>query len=101
MASTDGRTIEEITFDHEADGEKVREQLAKEVLSATGIWATIAFVHRSLSQRDLEWKPAQITMVRFKRISGIWKKQSSFNINSREQLAKMTDFLARHKADLP
>jgi hypothetical protein len=101
MASTDGYTIEEITFDCEVGGEKVREQLAKEVLSATVIWATIAFVHRSLSQRDLDWKPAQITVARFKRISGVWKKQSSFNINSRDQLAKIADFLARHKTDLP
>jgi hypothetical protein len=54
-----------------------------------------------LSQRDLDWKPAQITVARFKRISGVWKKQSSFNINSRDQLAKIADFLARHKTDLP
>lgn len=100
MAATDGTSIEEITFDYREGGEQVREQLAKKVLTATGIWATIAFVHRSLDLGRLEWKAPQVTIARFKRISGVWKKQSSFNINSRKQVDELTTFLNEHKSQL-
>lgn len=98
MASTDGSSIEEITYDYEVGGEKLREQVVKEVVASSALWATIAFLHRSLDSSSLDWKPLQVTIARFKRVSGVWKKQSGFNINSVLQLDKLMEILIKFKA---
>ena len=98
MASTDGSTIEEITYDYHKDGEQVRMQMAKEVVVKSPMWATIAFLHRSLDIGTDQWKPLQITVARFKKVAGVWKKESSFNINSLLQLDRLLEVLSRFKA---
>lgn len=98
MASTDGASLEEVTYDHEKGGEKVREQVAKEVVTSGALWATIAFLHRSLDLGSLDWKPLQVTIARFKRVAGVWQKQSGFNINSIPQLDKLMEILTKFKA---
>lgn len=98
MASTDGSTIEEITYDYHKDGEQVRMQVAKEVVMKSPVWATIAFLHRSLDISASEWKPLQITVARFKKAAGVWRKESAFNINSLLQLDRLLEVLNKFKA---
>jgi hypothetical protein len=98
MASTDGFTIEELTYDHETGGTRVREQVAKEIVASGPVWATVAFLHRSLDIAKGGWKPLQITVSRFKRVAGAWKKQSSFNINGIPQLDRLMEVLGKFRA---
>lgn len=93
MSANDGKTIEGITFDYEKDGTQVRKQVAKKVLSSTGTWATIAFKHQDLSHASGEFKDPRVTIARYKKGEDDWKKQSGFNVNSREQAEGVIDFL--------
>lgn len=93
MSATDGKTIEGITFDYEKDGVQVRKQVSKKILSSTGTWATIAFQHQDLSHATGEFKDPRVTIARFKKSENEWKKQSGFNVNSREQAEGVIEFL--------
>lgn len=93
MTMTDGKTIEGITFDYEKDGQQVRKQVSKKVLSSTGTWATIAFQHQDLSHASGEFKDSRVTIARYKKSDSDWKKQSGFNVNSREQAEGVIAFL--------
>ena len=77
-------TIDDISYDYEEDGRKVREQLAKEVLTK-GAWSTIMFKFRELDRKNDEWRAAKVAIVRYKKFNGAYRKQSSFNISSEKQ----------------
>ena len=93
MASTDGKTLEDISFDFEKNGRLVRKQISKKILSKSGTWATIGVVHQDFSYKDNQFKDPKITVARFKKIDGVWKKQSGFNVNSKEQAESVIKFL--------
>ncbi len=79
METTD---IASMTYDHFKDGRQVRRQLEAKVLSNTGLWADVAFLHQDRDRGD-GWKPARVTIARFKRTpEGFWRKQSHFNVNA-------------------
>lgn len=87
MAAVEGRLLSEITFDHhDPEGRLLRQQVEKRVLNSTGLWALVAFLHRSNLKRTEDWGPPVLTLVRFRKRDGIWRKQSSMNINGVSQL---------------
>jgi hypothetical protein len=65
--------LDEVQYDLEVDGEQVRRQLARKVWERGG-WATIAitFVERD---KGGEWKPAQLALLRFRKLGGAWQRQ--------------------------
>jgi hypothetical protein len=77
-------TIDELSYDYEEEGRKVREELDREVLSK-GAWCTIMFKFRELDRKTEEWRPAKAAIVRYKKSGGVYRKQSSFNISSDKQ----------------
>lgn len=86
IPAADADDVDALTYDYHKDGVQLRRQLAKSVLSNTGTWADVVFLHQDRNlMADDEWKPAKITIVRFKRVMGIWKKQSHLNINGRQR----------------
>lgn len=93
MASTDSRTLEGITFDYEKDGVQVRRQIAKKLLNMSGSWADIGVKHQNLNHSTGEFKEPKITLTRFRRTDGIWKKQNGYNVNSKEQAEAIVSFL--------
>jgi len=93
MSATDGKNLEGITFDYEKNGVQVRKQISKKIISSTGSWATIAFKHQDLSCASGEFKNPRVTIARFKKSNGTWKKQSGFNVNSSDQAKGIIDFL--------
>ena len=93
--------IESVTYNYSKGGELLRRQLARRVLSDTGIWADVAFLHQDRDMNTDGWKPAKITVVRFKRVDGCWKKQNHLNVNSVARVDQIIHVLSawRDKVD--
>jgi hypothetical protein len=87
--------IESITYDYSKNGELLRRQIAREILSNTGVWADVAFLHQDRDPKTDGWKPAKITITRFKRVGGFWKKQNHFNANSARRADQIIAVLAK------
>ncbi len=78
-------SVEDLTFDYtDEDGRLVRKQLAKEVLSK-GAWATVMYLYQDLDRSTNEYRVPKISIVRYRKNEGIYRKQSSFNISSEKQ----------------
>lgn len=93
-------TIDDISYDYEEDGQLVRKELKREVLSK-GAWATIMFQFQELDRKTEEWRPPKIAIVRYKKWNGQYRKQSNFNISSENQarqiVAAIEQWLAEGK----
>lgn len=83
--ATDGRDLTDLTFNYEKGGLLVRRQTGKRVLFDMGLWATVAFKSQDLDLSTGTWKEFKITIARYKRVNGVWRKQSSFNANGPRQ----------------
>jgi hypothetical protein len=95
MLTTNAVNLDALTYDYTKGGILLRRQLGKEILSNTGIWADVAFLHQDLNIATDNWKPAKVTIARFKRIGGIWKKQNHFNVNSAQRANQITAVLSK------
>lgn len=100
MLATDGMSLEDLTYDYTKDGILLRRQLGKVVLSTTGIWADVAFLHQDLNVSTDDWKPPKITIVRFKRTGGVWRKQNHFNINSARRADQIIRVLSEWRDEI-
>ncbi|MDA3864450.1 MAG: hypothetical protein PF689_11355 [Deltaproteobacteria bacterium] len=78
------QAIEELTVNYEEEGRLVRKELAKAILSK-GAWSTILFKYQDMNKKTEEYKPPKAMLVRFRKIRGEYRKQSSFNISSKKQ----------------
>ena len=74
--------LDAVQYDLEQDGVRVREQLARRVWEKAG-WATVAISFRE-RDREGEWKPAKLALLRFRRLDEVWKKQASFTLGGAE-----------------
>lgn len=87
--------IGSLTYDYFKDGVQLRRQVDREILSNTGIWADVAFLHQDRDLVTDGWKPAKVTIARFKRINGVWRKQDHLNVNSARRADQVVAVLAR------
>jgi len=71
--------LDEVQYDLEQDGVQVREQLARRIWEKAG-WATVAISFRE-RDREGEWKPAKLALLRFRRLDEVWKKQASLTLS--------------------
>jgi len=74
--------LDEVQYDLEVDGVQVREQLARRVWERAG-WATVAISFRE-RDKEGEWKPAKLALLRFRRLDEVWKKQASLTMSGAE-----------------
>jgi hypothetical protein len=77
-------TLDELTYDYEEDGTLVRKQLDKAVL-AKGAWATVMFLFQELDKKSGLYRAPKMSIVRFKKFHGTYRKQSGFNISNEKQ----------------
>ena len=91
-------TIEEVTYDYEDEGKLVRRELKKEVLTR-GMWATVMFLYQDLEKQSGAWGGPKVAIVRFKKSSGVYRRQSSFNISSEKQARQMIAVMERWYAE--
>jgi hypothetical protein len=91
--------LDEVTFDLDADGEHVREQLARRVWEARG-WATVACAYRERA-RDGSWRAPKLALIKLRRVHEAWKRESSLTLDGRVAL-ELADVLGgwrQHLAD--
>jgi hypothetical protein len=91
-------TVEELTFNYEDEGRLVRKELTKEVLSK-GAWATLMFLYQEMDRKTGMYRDPKVSIVRFKKAHGVYRKQSSFNISSEKQGRQIIEVLERWFAD--
>ncbi len=71
--------LDEVQYDLEVDGERVREQLARKVWERRG-WALVACAFRERGS-DGAWKPPKVALLRFRRVHDAWKRESAITID--------------------
>jgi hypothetical protein len=86
--------LDELSYEQEADGVIVREQLDRVVL-ARGSWATVMFLYRDLDREAGAWGAPKMAVVRFQKWRGGYRKHSAFNVVSAAQARELGEVLAR------
>src|ERR1700759_5697250 len=92
-------TIEEVSYNYEDEGKLVRKEIKKEVLTK-GAWATVMFLYQELDRKTEQWGPPKVSIVRFKKSGGVYRKQSSFNISSEKQARQIVDVIEKWYAEV-
>ena len=77
--------LDEVVYDLEIDGELVRRQLHRQVWEQRG-WATVAIVYQE-RDRDGEWKPAKLALIRLQKVRDAWKKHAALTLDGPAALA--------------
>lgn len=94
------RTVDELTFDYEDQGQLVRKELKKVVLSK-GAWATVMFLYQDLDRKTGMYREPKVSIVRFKKSNGVYRKQSGFNISSEKQARQIIETIEGWYAEPP
>ena len=92
-------TIEEVSYNYEDEGKLVRKEMKKEVLTK-GAWATVMFLYQELDRKTEQWGPPKVSIVRFKKSGGVYRKQSSFNISSEKQARQIVEVIEKWYAEV-
>ena len=87
-------SIDDITLEQEEDGELICEILDRVVLSK-GAWSTILFKIREMDKRKGEMGPVKFTIRRYRKMKGVYRQQSKFNISSVAQATKRIEGLQK------
>ena len=86
--------IDEVTITYEEDGVEVVKELDKEVLSK-GAWATIIFKYQDWDRQKEQYGDEKFTIRRYRKMSGVYRQQSKFNISSKAQAEKIIEVLQK------
>ena len=92
-------TIEEVSYNYEDEGKLVRKEMKKEILTK-GAWATVMFLYQELDRKTEAWGPPKVSIVRFKKSGGVYRKQSSFNISSEKQARQIVEVIEKWYAEV-
>jgi hypothetical protein len=84
--------IEELTINYEEGGLEVVKELDKAVLSK-GAWTTIVFRYQQWESAKEAYSKDRYSIRRYKKVGGVYKAQSKFNISSSEQAEKLIAIL--------
>jgi hypothetical protein len=88
-------SVDDLTFNYtNEEGQLVRKQLDKEVLSK-GAWATVMYLYQDLDRRSNTYRVPKISIVRYRKSNGVYRKQSSFNISSERQGRHIVEVLEK------
>ena len=83
-------TIDELTIHYEEDGQVLRKQLDKEVLSK-GSWTTIMFLYQDLDRKTGDYGQQKISIRRYQKREGTYLQRSKFEISSPNQARAIRD----------
>ena len=86
--------IDEVTITYEEDGVEVVKELDKEILSK-GAWATIIFKYQDWDRQKEKYGDEKYTIRRYRKMSGVYRQQSKFNISSKAQAEKIIEALQK------
>lgn len=85
-------SLEELTYDWEEEGQLVRKEINREVLTK-GSWATVMFQYQELDRESGQYRDPKVAIVRYRKTGGNYRKQSSFNISSAKQAKQIIEVL--------
>ncbi len=74
-------TIDELTIHYEEDGQVLRKQLEKQVLSK-GSWTTIMFLYQDLDRKSGDYGQHEVSIRSYQKREGTYLKRSKFGISS-------------------
>lgn len=77
-------TIEELTIHYEEDGQVLRKELDKAVLSK-GSWTTIMFLYQDLDRKTSEYGKQKVSIRRYQKREGTYLQRSKFEVSSPAQ----------------
>ena len=77
-------TIDELTIHYEEDGQVLRKENDKEVLSK-GSWTTIMFLYQDLDRKTGDYGQQKVSIRRFQKREGSYLQRSKFEISSANQ----------------
>ena len=92
-------TIAEVSYNYEDEGKLVRKEIKKEILTK-GAWATVMFLYQELDRKTEQWGPPKVSIVRFKKSGGVYRKQSSFNLSSEKQARQIVEVIEKWYAEV-
>ena len=92
-------TIDEVSYNYEDEGKLVRREIKKEILTK-GAWATVMFLYQELDRKTEQWGAPKVSIVRFKKSNGVYRKQSSFNISSEKQARQIVEVFEKWYAEV-
>ncbi|MFQ5649014.1 MAG: hypothetical protein ACE5IY_03650 [bacterium] len=84
--------IEDVSITYEEDGIEVVKELEKRVLSK-GAWATVIFKYQDWDRAKEVYSDDKYTIRRYRKVSGVYRQQSKFNISSKAQALKLIEVL--------
>ncbi len=83
-------TVDELTINYEDNGDLLVKELDKEILTK-GAWTTIMFLYQDLDRKTKEYGIKKISIRRYKKVSGVYRQQSKFNIGSEKQAKQIVE----------
>lgn len=83
-------TIDELTIQYEEDGQVLRKQLDKDVLTK-GSWTTIMFLYQDLDRKTGDFGPQKVSIRRYQKREGTYLQRSKFEISSPAQARAVRD----------
>lgn len=86
--------LDELTVNYEEEGVLVRKELERVYLSK-GAWATVLFRYQEMNPQTGGYRSPKAMIVRFRKVKGVYRKQSSFTISSAKQALALAEILQR------
>ncbi len=86
--------LDELTVNYEEEGRLVRKEIDRVFLSR-GAWATVLFRYQELDPKTEEYRAPKAMIVRFRKVKGVYRKQSSFTISSAKQALALAEILQK------
>ena len=83
-------TIDELSVHYEEEGQVLRKQLDKDVLTK-GSWTTIMFLYQDLDRKTGEYGPHKVSIRRYQKREGSYLQRSKFEISSPIQAKAVRD----------
>ena len=87
-------TVDELSIEYIDEGVMTVKQLDKAVLSK-GAWSTLVFKYQDWVPSKNEYGEIKFTIRRYRKVDGVYKQQSKFNISSEEQASKIVEILSK------
>ena len=83
-------TIDELSVHYEEEGQVLRKQLDKDVLTK-GSWTTIMFLYQDLDRKTGDYGPHKVSIRRYQKREGSYLQRSKFEISSPSQAKAVRD----------
>ncbi len=92
-------TAEELTIAREGDERMApRRELKKEILT-TGAWSTVLYMYTELKRatktKPEEWSAPKVSLVRYRKMKGVFKFKKEFAISNLDHARQMVDVVGK------